>query len=112
MTGGTVVVLGACGRNVGAGMSGGELYVLGDMRLNGELVVAAPLTAAEAVELRALVERHLRFTDSKLAAGHAVPLGQSREGLSPHRPARRGRRSRRRSGRDGRGLIPRPSPTV
>jgi glutamate synthase domain-containing protein 3 len=68
MTGGTVVVLGACGRNVGAGMSGGELYVLGDVRLNGELVAAAPLTAAEAVELRALVERHLRFTDSKLAA--------------------------------------------
>jgi glutamate synthase (ferredoxin) len=68
MTGGAVVVLGACGRNVGAGMSGGELYVLGDVRLNGELVVAAPLTAAEGVELRALVERHLRFTDSKLAA--------------------------------------------
>jgi glutamate synthase (ferredoxin) len=68
MTGGTVVVLGACGRNVGAGMSGGELYVFGDVRLNGELVAAAPLTAAEAVELRALVERHLRFTESERAA--------------------------------------------
>jgi glutamate synthase domain-containing protein 3 len=68
MTGGTVVILGECGRNVGAGMSGGELYVLGDVRLNGELVASASLTTVEALELRALVERHVRFTDSERAA--------------------------------------------
>src|SRR5438552_6589261 len=68
MTGGTVVVLGECGRNVGAGMSGGELFVLGDVRLNGELVVAAPLTSAEAVEVHELLERHVRFTGSDRAA--------------------------------------------
>jgi glutamate synthase domain-containing protein 3 len=68
MTGGTVVVLGECGRNVGAGMSGGELYTLGDVRLNEELVASAPLTAAESVELHALLERHVRFTDSERAA--------------------------------------------
>jgi glutamate synthase domain-containing protein 3 len=68
MTGGTVVVLGECGRNVGAGMSGGEVYTVGDVRLNDELVAAAPLATAEAVELRALLERHVRFTDSERAA--------------------------------------------
>jgi glutamate synthase (NADPH/NADH) large chain len=68
MTGGSVVVLGECGRNVGAGMSGGEVYVLGDVRLNGELVASAPLSTLEAVELRTLLERHVRFTDSERAA--------------------------------------------
>ncbi len=68
MTGGTVVVLGECGRNVGAGMSGGELFVLGEARVNGELVAAAPVTSAEAVQLHALLERHVRFTASERAA--------------------------------------------
>ena len=68
MTGGTVAVLGPCGRNVGAGMSGGELFVLGDVLLNDELVAAASLTSAEAVELHALLERHVRFTDSERVA--------------------------------------------
>jgi glutamate synthase domain-containing protein 3 len=68
MTGGTVAVLGACGRNVGAGMSGGELFVLGDVRLNEELVASEALTGAEAVQLHALLERHVRFTGSERAA--------------------------------------------
>ncbi len=68
MTGGTVVVLGECGRNVGAGMSGGEIFVLGDVRLNEELVASAPLSAADADDLRALLERHVRFTGSERAA--------------------------------------------
>src|SRR5712691_12256788 len=43
MTAGTVVVLGAVGRNLGAGMTGGEAYVYDadgvlEARLNGELV--------------------------------------------------------------------------
>jgi glutamate synthase (NADPH/NADH) large chain len=49
-------------------MSGGEVYVLGDVRLNGELVASAPLSTLEAVELRTLLERHVRFTDSERAA--------------------------------------------
>jgi glutamate synthase domain-containing protein 2/glutamate synthase domain-containing protein 1/glutamate synthase domain-containing protein 3 len=68
MTGGRVVVLGPCGRNVGAGMSGGEAFVLGDARVNNDLVAAAPLTAADAAELQRLVERHVRFTGSERAA--------------------------------------------
>jgi glutamate synthase (NADPH/NADH) large chain len=71
MTNGMVVVLGEVGRNFAAGMSGGEAYVydpegLLDLRLNGELVSAAPVTAA--AELRRLVERHARYAASARAA--------------------------------------------
>ncbi len=95
MTGGCVVVLGGTGRNFAAGMSGGIAYVLdetGDFerRCNTEMVElervrAAPLAGAEdwpalplaevmgdvlgddARRLRALVERHRRFTGSAVA---------------------------------------------
>jgi glutamate synthase domain-containing protein 3 len=71
MTGGTVVVLGECGRNVGAGMSGGELYVYDpdarlEMRLNDQLVEATPVVAP--AELRAVLEQHVRSTGSARAA--------------------------------------------
>ena len=51
MTSGTVVVLGSFGRNVGAGMSGGEIYVhdpegVLPLRLNGDLVAAVPVRPA------------------------------------------------------------------
>ena len=64
MTGGTVVVLGEVGANVAAGMSGGELYILDEqgvlpLRLNAELVVAERGAAP-----RALIEEHVRHTDS------------------------------------------------
>jgi glutamate synthase (NADPH/NADH) large chain/glutamate synthase (ferredoxin) len=70
MTSGTVVVLGSFGRNVGAGMSGGEIYVhdpegLLPLRLNGDLVAAVPVTAGD--ELRRLLERHVRSTGSERA---------------------------------------------
>ena len=50
MTGGTVVVLGATGRNFAAGMSGGIAYVLDeagdfDKRLNREMVALEPIEA-------------------------------------------------------------------
>ena len=71
MTSGTVVVLGAVGRNFGAGMSGGEAYVYDPagelpLRLSEDLVVAARVLVD--VELRALLERHVRYTGSELAA--------------------------------------------
>jgi glutamate synthase (ferredoxin) len=68
MTNGTVVVLGGFGRNLGAGMSGGEVFahdperVLA-LRLNDDLVVAQPVQA-HADELRRLLERHVRYTGS------------------------------------------------
>jgi glutamate synthase domain-containing protein 3 len=74
LTAGTVVILGDVGRNLGAGMTGGEVYVFdpdGRLpgRLNDELVDAERLVAAGAEPLRALVERHVRFTGSTRAAG-------------------------------------------
>src|SRR5262249_20140514 len=68
MTSGIVVVLGCFGRNVGAGMSGGELYIhdsedVLDLRLNTDLVVARPVVGGE--ELRRLLERHVRHTGSE-----------------------------------------------
>ncbi len=68
MTSGTVVVLGPVGRNFGAGMSGGDVYVhdpegMLPLRLNGDLVVARPVSAAD--ELRRLVEQHVRHTGSE-----------------------------------------------
>jgi len=70
MTGGRVVVLGAAGRNFGAGMSGGIGYVLdetGDfaVRVNTQMVGLEKLEApAEIAEVRALIEQHFEYTKS------------------------------------------------
>ena len=73
MTSGTVVLLGEHGPNLGAGMTGGEVYVHDPggrlaVRLNHQLVAAHRPGVAELGALRALVERHLRFTGSARAA--------------------------------------------
>ena len=74
MTGGRIVILGRTGRNFAAGMSGGVAYVLdrdGDFRIrcNLELVELEAVEAPEDVnELKGLVERHLQFTESTVAA--------------------------------------------
>ncbi len=96
MTGGTVVVLGATGRNFAAGMSGGVAYVYDNdgafaKRCNTSMVALEPLLPeAEQAKVerdlaaagngrlphagrsdeslvRELIERHLRFTGSTLA---------------------------------------------
>jgi glutamate synthase domain-containing protein 3 len=72
MTAGTVVVLGDIGLNFGAGMTGGDAYVLDrddalDERLGDGLVLVDP-DAGQLAELRELVERHLRHTESPRAA--------------------------------------------
>jgi glutamate synthase (NADPH/NADH) large chain len=87
MTGGVVVVLGATGRNFGAGMSGGIAYVLdeaGDFETlcNTSMVdlekvpkeldaandddfdVNSDLTQFDERRLRGLIENHLRYTNS------------------------------------------------
>ena len=71
MTGGVAVILGRTGRNLAAGMSGGEAYVLDlePVLVNRELVDLAPLDDASAAKLRALLERHRALTGSTLAAG-------------------------------------------
>ena len=75
MTGGRVVVLGPVGRNFAAGMSGGIAYVLADDRsafavnCNQDMVdLDAIESEAEAVELRSLLEEHVQWTESDVAA--------------------------------------------
>jgi len=73
MTAGTVVVLGDCGPNLGAGMTGGEVYVYDpeerlEPRLNGELVASHRPGPEHLAVLRDLLERHLRHTGSPRAA--------------------------------------------
>ena len=75
MTGGLAVILGATGRNLGAGMSGGTAYIyrLDENLVNrdaietGELVLGA-LGSGDAEILRDLLTQHLAQTDSDLAA--------------------------------------------
>jgi glutamate synthase domain-containing protein 3 len=73
MTGGRVVVLGPTGRNFAAGMSGGLAFVLDEHgafrgKVNGAMLdQLEPLTDADAEEVRALVDEHLRRTASPVA---------------------------------------------
>jgi glutamate synthase domain-containing protein 2/glutamate synthase domain-containing protein 3 len=61
MTAGEVLVLGPIGANACAGMTGGVLHVLGDVELNSEHV---ELLEPDYPAIRALLERHHRFTGS------------------------------------------------
>ncbi len=72
MTSGTIVILGEFGRNLGAGMSGGQAFVYDphgslETRLNSDLVAAEPLGKAAATTLRELVAQHLQLTGSARA---------------------------------------------
>ena len=86
MTGGRVVVIGRTGRNFAAGMSGGIAYVLdaaGDFRrrCNLGMVDLEPLAADEDVdEVKDLLRRHVRYTQSALA--------ETAPGRLEHHPAR------------------------
>ena len=69
MTGGVVVVLGQTGANVGAGMTGGECYVMDSSsailaRVNAQLVEAHRPDGPQLARLRLLVERHVELTGS------------------------------------------------
>jgi glutamate synthase domain-containing protein 2/glutamate synthase domain-containing protein 1/glutamate synthase domain-containing protein 3 len=73
MTKGVVVVLGKCGRNFAAGMSGGIAYVLdekGDFperRCNRASVDLDPMTAEDSALVFGLIERHFELTGSPRA---------------------------------------------
>jgi len=73
MTGGTVVIMGAVGPNLAAGMTGGELFVLDpdrriEQRLNREFVEARPMQEetfdAPRRRLHRLISAHVQYTDS------------------------------------------------
>jgi glutamate synthase (ferredoxin) len=73
MTGGRVIVLGAVGRNFGAGMSGGVAYVLDqvgnlDLNINREMVDVTKLEEPEEIAaVRSMIERHAKYTNSARA---------------------------------------------
>ncbi len=78
MTRGTVVVLGPHGRNLGAGMTGGECFLLDadDRLVNDELVTLVALEPEDEERLLRLLERHVRTTGSPRAAALlAEPAG-------------------------------------
>jgi glutamate synthase (ferredoxin) len=85
MTGGRVVVIGGTGRNFAAGMSGGIAYVLdeaGDFkrRCNLGMVDLEPLVDVEDVEhVKDLLARHIRYTQSAVAARLLVNWERTRE---------------------------------
>ena len=73
MTGGVAVILGAVGRNFGAGMSGGIAYIYDvdktfESKCNKESLNLLPLVEDQDIaELRALIENHYNATYSPLA---------------------------------------------
>jgi glutamate synthase (NADPH/NADH) large chain len=76
MTGGTAVILGKTGVNLGAGMSGGVAYVyrLSEARVNREALASGEISltgldADDAQKLKELLTEHVQHTDS--------PLGQA-----------------------------------
>jgi glutamate synthase (ferredoxin) len=70
MTGGKVVVLGKTGRNFAAGMSGGIAYIYDPENkftnglCNTEAIEFEEIEAEEAEELKALIEKHVSYTNS------------------------------------------------
>jgi len=75
MTGGCVAILGATGRNLAAGMSGGVAYIyrLRADRINREAlenddVSVAPLDSDDAETLKQMLLAHVQLTDSTLAS--------------------------------------------
>ena len=72
MTGGVVVVLGETGRNFAAGMSGGVAYVVDSggsfaSRCNLDMVDLRELGESDDEQVRAMLRRHYRATQSPLA---------------------------------------------
>jgi glutamate synthase domain-containing protein 3 len=69
MTGGTALVLGKTGFNLGSGMTGGVVYLLDadEAMLNRQYVTASPLTGDDAATVQALLEEHTAETESPLA---------------------------------------------
>ncbi len=74
MTGGVAVILGKTGRNLAAGMSGGHAFIyklradhVNHSALSDGEVDLMPLSDADAISLKVLLETHAQETGSKLA---------------------------------------------
>jgi glutamate synthase domain-containing protein 3 len=69
MTGGTALVLGPTGFNLGSGMTGGVVYLLDadEKRLNRDYVQALPLGESDTSLVRQLLHEHVAETASPRA---------------------------------------------
>jgi glutamate synthase (NADPH/NADH) large chain len=87
MTGGTVVVLGRVGYNLGAGMTGGQAFVWDPLpervmtRVNDDLVEVLRPDHDALGELRWLVERHVELTGSRRGADLLADWDETAEHL-------------------------------
>jgi len=85
MTGGVVVILGPTGRNFGAGMSGGEAYVLDEAgtfaaSVNPAMVrIEALREARDEALVRRLLDNHRQLTGSAVAARLLTRWAQARK---------------------------------
>lgn len=94
MTNGLVVILGKVSYNVGAGMTGGTLFLSGEQEdmINSEYLISQPLTRANESEIKALLDDYLNETGSlkakfilrnwneeKLKLKKYVPIGLATE---------------------------------
>jgi glutamate synthase (NADPH/NADH) large chain len=84
MTGGTVVILGATGRNLAAGMSGGVAYVLDldESLVNTELVDVFSLPASHEERAKELLESFEKETGSQIAQELLTQWDRSRDRFS------------------------------
>ncbi|HKL16514.1 MAG TPA: hypothetical protein VJ915_12805, partial [Balneolaceae bacterium] len=71
MTNGTVVILGSVARNVGAGMTGGVLYLREDQvhQVNDEYLTPLELDDDSEQQLKSILEDYKKETGSKKAGG-------------------------------------------
>ncbi|UFU01174.1 glutamate synthase large subunit [Radiobacillus kanasensis] len=76
MTGGRVVILGEVGKNFGAGMSGGVAYVYAENKekfenlCNQDMIELESLIDQQEIEeVKAMIQKHLDYTNSSKAAG-------------------------------------------
>ncbi len=72
MTGGTVVILGSCGNNFAAGMTGGVVYIkeskeVMEQKINPTNIVVNELEDSDFDELNALLKEHYEKTESQKA---------------------------------------------
>lgn len=94
MTNGTIVILGAVSKNMGAGMTGGSIYLYGDQdrQINHEYITSTPLTADDYDTLKTLLTEYLErggngratsilenWQDHRKMFRKYVPLGVARQ---------------------------------
>jgi glutamate synthase (NADPH/NADH) large chain len=84
MTGGTAVILGRTGRNLGAGMSGGTAFVLdlNSALVNPELVEIEPVSAEQLDTLYTILTRHFELTGSTVAGQLLADFSRSAQRFS------------------------------